>query len=163
MAQPANFDRRPSIFTLSRYSGRGQGEGLPREHAISKENAYSVNPHPNPVGGSRQFPSLLPEYRERGKRRIALVGWAVLAFLSANSFAAPTAIQFNRDIRPILSENCFACHGPDKNKRKGDLRLDQETGGAFVQHKASFPIVPGNLEKSELIQRITSSDPDKLM
>lgn len=75
----------------------------------------------------------------------------------------PVNIQFNRDIRPILSENCFACHGPDKNKRKADLRLDLETGGAFVDHKGHFPLVAGNVAKSELFRRITAQGRDDLM
>jgi hypothetical protein len=75
----------------------------------------------------------------------------------------PTKIQFNRDVRPILSENCFACHGPDKNKRKADLRLDMDSGGALVDHKGHFPIVAGNLAKSELYRRITSQKADDLM
>jgi hypothetical protein len=75
----------------------------------------------------------------------------------------PVKIQFNRDIRPIISENCFACHGPDKNKRKADLRLDMETGGAFVDHKGHFPLVAGNVAKSELFRRISTQAADDLM
>src|SRR5262249_30029448 len=81
-----------------------------------------------------------------------------------NSAATPatTKLEFNRDIRPILSETCFQCHGPDKNKRQADLRLDtaegsrQDLGG----HAA---IVPGKPEASELIARITSKDADTRM
>ncbi|MDF1812103.1 MAG: PSD1 and planctomycete cytochrome C domain-containing protein [Verrucomicrobiales bacterium] len=65
-------------------------------------------------------------------------------------------ITFNRDIRPILSNHCFACHGFDEKERKADLRLDTEEG-------AYHAIVPGNPEKSEVWQRITSEDEDELM
>ena len=66
-------------------------------------------------------------------------------------------IEFNRDIRPILSNKCMACHGPDEKQRKADLRLDDETSA-----KASV-IVAGDLKKSELISRIISTDADTQM
>ncbi|MHB8521140.1 MAG: PSD1 and planctomycete cytochrome C domain-containing protein [Limisphaerales bacterium] len=67
-------------------------------------------------------------------------------------------LQFNRDIRPILSETCYACHGPDKNKRKGKLRLDVRD--AALENKA---IVPGKPEESELVKRIYTADVDDVM
>lgn len=66
-------------------------------------------------------------------------------------------IDFNRDIRPILSDKCFHCHGPDPSTREADLRLDQEAAA-----KESV-LVPGSLEDSELIHRITTTDPDLQM
>jgi hypothetical protein len=74
----------------------------------------------------------------------------------------PTAVEFNRDIRPILSDNCFACHGHDQNKRKADLRLDTEAG-AYADRGDSRPIVPGRPDQSELYRRITSTDEKKRM
>jgi len=71
--------------------------------------------------------------------------------------AGKRPIEFNRDIRPILSTKCMACHGPDEKQRKADLRLDDETSA-----KASV-IVAGDLKKSELISRITSTDADTQM
>ena len=71
---------------------------------------------------------------------------------------AKSSIQFNRDIRPILSEACFACHGPDKNARKGKFRLDDREAAL---KKEAF--VPGHPEKSELIKRVLSTDPDDQM
>src|SRR5690349_4148038 len=78
--------------------------------------------------------------------------------------AGPTTrktTDFNRDVRPILSENCFACHGPDKNKRKGDppLRLDTKDG-LFGDRDGTHPVVPGKLDDSVLWMRVTSDDPD---
>lgn len=67
-------------------------------------------------------------------------------------------IQFNRDIRPILSENCFYCHGQDGNKRKADLRLDQREPAV-----ASGVLVPFDVEASELVRRVFSGDDFEVM
>src|SRR5438477_6932440 len=72
-------------------------------------------------------------------------------------------IDFNRDIRPILSENCFACHGPDKNKRKSGLRLDNKEGAYGAGKSEKIAIVPGKPDKSELIARLNSKDPEEMM
>ena len=74
--------------------------------------------------------------------------------------AAETAdtVRFNRDIRPILSENCFYCHGQDGNKRKADLRLDQKES-AFK----TGAIFPKDAAKSELVKRIHSDKAAELM
>ena len=72
--------------------------------------------------------------------------------------AATNEIQFNRDIRPILSENCFVCHGHDKNNRKAKLRLDDRS--VAIEREA---IVPGKPEQSKLVEHIFSSDPDEIM
>jgi hypothetical protein len=72
--------------------------------------------------------------------------------------ASAEPLRFNRDIRPILSENCFRCHGPDKNQRKKKLRLDIREDA--IEHKA---FVPGKPEDSKLITRIFSKDPEEMM
>jgi len=71
-------------------------------------------------------------------------------------------LTFNRNIRPILSKNCFACHGLDKKKRKADLRLDVAKG-AFADLDGRHAIQPGNPEASEAWKRITTNDPDDIM
>jgi hypothetical protein len=76
--------------------------------------------------------------------------------------AADPQLAFNRDIRPILSENCFSCHGFDEKARKAKLRLDLPEE-ATREHKGGTPIVPGDLAKSEVWQRIISDDPDDVM
>lgn len=84
------------------------------------------------------------------------------AMLTAAATAAeprvPAKIEFNRDVRPILSENCFYCHGNDANRRKAKLRLDVREEAL---KKEAF--VPGDPEKSELVARIVATDPDELM
>ncbi len=74
-------------------------------------------------------------------------------------------ISYNKDIRPLLSDRCFSCHGPDVNKMKAGLRLDKpEVAFAeLVKNKGHYAIVPWNPEKSELIKRIESNDPHVVM
>ena len=82
--------------------------------------------------------------------------FAVLAQISA------PGVDFNRDIRPILSDNCFFCHGPDAHERKADLRLDTAEG-VLADLGGYAAVVPGKPDESELIARITSHDPDEVM
>ncbi len=84
----------------------------------------------------------------------------LLAF--AASAGAATKLDFNRDIRPILSDNCFACHGFDAKKRKADLRLDTAEG-AYAVNDGVQAVKPGDPEGSELIRRILSKDPEEVM
>jgi hypothetical protein len=81
-------------------------------------------------------------------------------FVAALCSAEP--VNFSRQIRPILSENCIACHGPDEKARKGKLRLDDEKDSKR-DRKGDFVILPGKPEQSELIKRIESTDPDDVM
>ena len=71
-------------------------------------------------------------------------------------------IDYTRDIRPILSENCYQCHGPDEKARKAKLRLDTKEG-LFSEHKDIFPFKPANLDDSEAWERINSTDKDDQM
>src|SRR6185295_18236923 len=90
---------------------------------------------------------------------VQFVSFALLAFAcGVMAETVPTTIQFNRDIRPILSENCFRCHGPDKNNRKAKLRLDVRE---VALEKEAF--VPGKPDESELVSRIYNTDLDDLM
>lgn len=74
-------------------------------------------------------------------------------------------VSYNFEIRPILSDKCFACHGPDANKREANLRLDLAEGAyaALKDDPSAFAIVPGSPETSAVYHRITSSDPNVLM
>src|SRR6476620_8408178 len=85
----------------------------------------------------------------------------VLCFIT-NKASAAEHVDFNRDIRPILSNNCFACHGPDSAARKADLRLDVEKS-AIAERDGHASVVAGKLDRSELIHRITSDDDEERM
>ena len=96
--------------------------------------------------------------------RPALTLVAVFSLVDVSPAANPPAkLDFNRDIRPILSDNCYACHGPDAEKRKAGLRLDLKDGALAPLKSGEIAIVPGDLAKSELIARITTKDEDDLM
>lgn len=98
--------------------------------------------------------------------QVALTG--MLLWLGAGGAVADTssttnrAVDFQRDIRPLLSANCFQCHGPDEGTREAELRLDQP-GNAYEDRGGYAAIVPGNPLESELFQRISTQDPDAKM
>lgn len=96
-----------------------------------------------------------------------LIRCGTLTVILCGSFAhlhaadAP-GIDFNRDIRPILSDHCFACHGPDEKQLQAELRLDTR-GGLFRQSDDIHVVVSGEPKRSELFRRISSTDPDEQM
>lgn len=78
--------------------------------------------------------------------------------------AAPSGkVQFGRDILPILSANCFTCHGPDEKPRKAGLRLDLGETATKKLKSGARAVVPGDVKNSELIARIVSDNPDERM
>ncbi len=95
---------------------------------------------------------------------IALITLSIYYFATENR-KLEKPVSYNKDIRPLLSDRCFTCHGPDINKMKAGLRLDMPTS-AFAElpkNKGHYAIVPGSPEKSELIKRIESTDPNIVM
>ena len=91
-----------------------------------------------------------------------------LAFLclsvAASAWSAEATVDFNREVRPILSDRCYGCHGPDANKgRKAGLRLDELAGATKKLKSGDIAIVPGDLEKSVMAHRIVSTDPEEIM
>src|SRR5213593_3973385 len=82
---------------------------------------------------------------------------ALLISALAAAAGSQGAVSFNRDIRPIMSDTCFRCHGPDKNARMAELRLDIRDE-ALKARKSGAPIVPGDPDHSAIIQRIFATD-----
>src|SRR5438874_8690229 len=96
------------------------------------------------------------------RRAATLFCLFVCVATSAERAAADGPVNFHRDIRPILSETCFQCHGPDEKQRKAHLRLDTKAG-AFTDLGGYFAIVAGKPDESRILQRITSTDPQERM
>jgi uncharacterized protein DUF1553/uncharacterized protein DUF1549/concanavalin A-like lectin/glucanase superfamily protein/cytochrome c len=90
------------------------------------------------------------------------VAMAAEPVLSGNTAPLPDKIEFNRDIRPFLSDTCFRCHGPDKNTREADLRLDLREA-AIADRESIRPIVPGKPEASQAWLRVIAEGTDALM
>ncbi len=78
-------------------------------------------------------------------------------------FRVHAAVDFNREIRPILSGTCFKCHGPDEESRKSELRFDRREAALLPAKSGAHAIVPGDPDASELMARITTTDEDNLM
>src|SRR5687767_9690381 len=93
--------------------------------------------------------------------------WWACYLLAAVCAATPAIAQdkldFNRDVRPILSAHCFKCHGPDENVREAGLRLDQRDGATAKLESGATAIVPSQADRSELVRRVNSTDEGELM
>ena len=90
----------------------------------------------------------------------------VCSFVAAGLLAAdgtPEPVRFNRDIRPMMSDTCFHCHGFDPKSRKGGLRLDIREEALKAGKSGEIAIVPGKPEQSEIIKRIFSTDAEDVM
>jgi hypothetical protein len=104
----------------------------------------------------------------RARQQVFLSLTAIACLLLASPARAaderplPRVVEFNRDIRPILSDNCFACHGPDKEQRKADLRLDREED-ARADRGGYHTLVAGKPDESELYLRVSAEDEGQRM
>src|SRR5271154_123784 len=84
------------------------------------------------------------------------------SLLFASGKPAADSVSYNRDIRPIFSENCFSCHGTDSASRKAGLRLDRFDSVTNVLDDNAVAIVPGKPDQSELVRRIYATDGDQM-
>lgn len=91
------------------------------------------------------------------------LGSAVLLACGLLPSLGAAQVSFNRDIRPIMSDTCFRCHGPDKSARMMDLRLDIRDEALKPLVDGKIPIVPGKPEQSEIIRRIFATDASEIM
>src|SRR5258705_147458 len=87
----------------------------------------------------------------------------LLAKIPLTAISSQAALEYNRDIRPILSENCFTCHGPDVAGRKANLRLDKFEDSTALRGDNKHVIAPCQPDKSELVHRILTQDADDVM
>ena len=95
--------------------------------------------------------------------RAASCGWLGLNLGLSVAAAATGRVDFRRDIQPLLSDNCFACHGPDTQKIKGGLRLDLRESATKPAKSGKVALVPKKATESELVRRILTTDPDDQM
>src|SRR5215831_12211344 len=86
--------------------------------------------------------------------------WLLAAFLAASAYGA---VSFNRDIRPIMADTCFRCHGPDKNARMAGMRLDIREEALKKTATGVTPIVPGDPENSAIVQRVFAANAARIM
>ena len=100
----------------------------------------------------------------RRAHRLKLLLVALVIPICSGGFATESGkVDFNFQIRPLLSDRCFKCHGPDEKARKAKMRLDSREGALKELEDGWAVIKPGNIEKSELIRRVFATDEDDLM
>lgn len=135
--------------------------------------AFRLRTMPKPPEGRRRIPDV--ESSPRSSHVNGMFPRLVFRFARwLGAFLGPSAViclhgapaapvDFNRDIRPILSEHCYACHGPDEGKRKAGLRLDRQEDAFRELKSGAHALVAGDLTKSALASRIVASDPEDIM
>ncbi|XZE56487.1 PSD1 and planctomycete cytochrome C domain-containing protein [Planctomycetaceae bacterium SH139] len=89
--------------------------------------------------------------------------FALIVFVLLTAPLLGAEVEFNRDVRPILSNHCFTCHGPDSATREAGLRLDLREAAIGESDSGARAIVPGDIDASELLRRVTANDPDVRM
>src|SRR5579863_10423713 len=144
------------------------GPGQAGNHRRHSGELVPVSRKPQGIRNHYVVPALLDyrwgfsrmvDRRSPGCLQRVAAGVAILAVTAAaDALAAENRVSFNRDIRPILSDNCFQCHGPDENKRQAGLRLDLRAAATKALDSGDVAIVAGKPDASELVRRIDSTD-----
>lgn len=143
---------------------------LCRAYQLSRPTRKSApTPRAAVAGRNGQPSSARTQYLQRCSRATILM---LVCFGSLAIFTPPTVqsaepvsarVDFNREIRPLLAKNCFACHGPDANHREGGLRLDVRDVAIAAADSGAVAIAPGQPAQSELLRRITAQDESERM
>jgi len=113
--------------------------------------------------GADDAPGVLPGNAVAAKTTLPKAAALIATAATADAATPARAIRYGRDIRPLLSDRCLTCHGPDAGKRAAEFRLDQPESAMAVRKSGKRPIAPGNLAESEVWQRIISTDHDEVM
>lgn len=130
---------------------------LSRPSSIFPGQAQCINPC-HPTG----LIHILTLMRQSLIWNLCRIGWLITMTCNCIAAAPSGEVDFNRDVRPILSDKCYFCHGPDEKARKAKLRLDTREG-VFRIKEGKAVVTPGKSSESELIRRITADDPDDHM
>ncbi|HEY5314095.1 MAG TPA: DUF1549 domain-containing protein, partial [Pirellulales bacterium] len=115
------------------------------------------------MNSSASFPVRLRAPRAAWRAAGSFLAAALAAVMLGRAAGAEEPLQYDRDIRPILSKNCFLCHGPDREAREAGLRLDMRDEALEAAESGKLAIVPGKPEQSELVRRVLADDPDERM
>ena len=111
-----------------------------------------------------KYPACMCQSRSQYRWLFALLAGCLFKLALPSAVLAAEKLQFNRDIRPILSDRCFKCHGPDKASRKAGLRLDRSEEAYAERKKSHLPAIsPGKPDQSLVCRKIFSADPDEMM
>ncbi len=133
-----------------------------RKRAVRNTDRHSSSLIPANLGGTNEKRSYMADSFK--PLNSCWVAFSACLLWSTASHAEPMSkVSFDRDVRPILSNYCWKCHGPDANERKAGLRLDQQDSSRQPAESGQRAIVPGKPGESELVKRILSTDPDERM
>jgi len=111
----------------------------------------------------RRTPSVFARIPSTARAGQLLIACSLLLAISCALNADEPETDFSQDILPILSNNCFKCHGPDESNREAGLRLDQREAAMGKLDSGATAIIPGKTDRSALFERISSNDPDVQM